>query len=164
MSGRLSQIEDWEQLAEAADFQPAKMAALYCISERQMQRFFGLHFQTTPSHWLRKLQCRMAKELIAQGYSNKAAAAELKFASPSHFCREFKKAYGNSPQTFAAIHLNAKMSLIDKNVANGHSSTLVKDCLSNDGRNRFMKTSERTASNQFGATRSVHLTNGKVKL
>ncbi len=101
MGGRLSKIGEWEQLAKAADFRPAKMAALCCISGRHLERFFEQQFSNTPGRWLRALQCRLAKELIAHGYSNKAAAAELKFASESHFCREFKKHYGVTPQSFA---------------------------------------------------------------
>jgi AraC-like DNA-binding protein len=101
MGGRLAKIEEWEKLARQADFRPAKMAALCCISSRQLERFFALQFSDTPGQWLRKLQCRLAKELISQGYSNKATAAELKFAGESHFCREFKKQYGATPQTFA---------------------------------------------------------------
>jgi AraC-like DNA-binding protein len=80
------------------------MASLCSISERQLQRLFRQHLRCTPSHWLRDLQCRLAKELIAQGYSNKAAANELKFANESHFCREFKKVFGTSPQSFAPVH------------------------------------------------------------
>jgi AraC-like DNA-binding protein len=101
MGGRLSKIGEWELLAREADFRPAKMAALCCISTRQLERFFSLQFSDSPGQWLRKLQCLLAKELISQGYSNKAAAAELKFASESHFCREFKKQFGAPPQTFA---------------------------------------------------------------
>jgi AraC-like DNA-binding protein len=94
----------WEQLALEADFNSAKLASLCSISGRQLQRIFKRNFNCTPSHWLRELQCRMAKELIAQGYSNKAAASELKFASQSHFCREFKRIFGASPQTFAPAY------------------------------------------------------------
>jgi AraC-like DNA-binding protein len=36
-----------------------------------------------------------------QGYSSKAAAAELYYASDAHFCRDFKKVFGVSPQSFA---------------------------------------------------------------
>jgi AraC-like DNA-binding protein len=77
------------------------MASLCFVSQRQLQRFFDQHFQTTPSRWCRQLQCRLARRLIAEGYSNKAAASELKFASNAHFCREFKKIFGATPQAFA---------------------------------------------------------------
>jgi len=90
-----------ECVAKAAGFNPAKMASLCSISERHLQRTFKKNFQCTPSQWLRLLQCRLAKDLISQGYSTKAAAAELKFASDAHFCREFKKVFGLSPQSFA---------------------------------------------------------------
>jgi|SRR5579872_61215 len=103
MHGRVVN-QKWEQLAQEANFNAARMASLCNISERQLQRIFRRNFDCTPSHWLRDLQCRKAKELIAQGYSNKAAAAELKFASQSHFCREFKRVFGASPQTFAPAY------------------------------------------------------------
>lgn len=99
--GSLLTAEEWEQVAKEADFNPGKMATLCCVSERQLQRLFRKHLGCTPSHWLRELQCRLAKQLISQGYSNKAAAAELKFATESHLCREFKKVFGTSPQTFS---------------------------------------------------------------
>jgi AraC-like DNA-binding protein len=42
-------------------------------------------------------------ELISQGWSSKAVANELNFSSGSHFCHEFKKLYGVSPQSFAPL-------------------------------------------------------------
>lgn len=101
MNGSLLTIEQWERVAREAGFSPAKMASLCSISERQLQRLFRQHLHCTPSHWLRELQCRLAKDLISRGYSNKAAANELRFANESHFCREFKKVFGISPQSFA---------------------------------------------------------------
>jgi AraC-like DNA-binding protein len=103
VNGSLLTIEQWEQVAREAEYNSAKMASLCSISERQLQRLFRQHLHCTPSHWLRELQCRLAKDLIAQGYSNKAAANELKFANESHFCREFKKVFGTSPQRFAPL-------------------------------------------------------------
>jgi transcriptional regulator GlxA family with amidase domain len=105
VSGRLFKIQDWEALAREAAFQPAEMASLVPISQRQLQRFFLQHFHTTPSLWLRELQCRKARQLISEGFSTKAVAVQLKFASESHFCREFKKQFGSSPQTFAPTHI-----------------------------------------------------------
>jgi AraC-like DNA-binding protein len=94
-------MQEWEQVAREAEFSAPKMASLCSISERQLQRVFRKHFNSTPRRWLRELQCRLAKQLVAQGYSSKAAAEEVKFASESHFCREFKKVFGSTPQSFA---------------------------------------------------------------
>lgn len=101
MGGSLLTIEEWEQVAREADFSPSKMAGLLAISERQLQRLFRKYMRCTPSHWLRELQCRLARQLVARGYSNKDVAAQLKFASDAHLCREFKKVFGTTPQSFA---------------------------------------------------------------
>lgn len=116
---RLSRIADWEQLAEAARFQPAELAALCSVSLRQLQRFFFSRFGKTPREWLRELQCRKGRQFIAQGYSTKAAKTELNFASASHFCREFKKIYGVTPQSFAPAVWAAEMSPAGNDVARG---------------------------------------------
>src|SRR6185369_5035165 len=107
MNRRRAAVEQWETLARAADFQPATMANLCRISLRQLERIFSEQFQKTPGAWTRQLQCRLAQELIASGYSTKAAAAELKFADQSHFCHEFRKVFGASPQAFAPSCLPA---------------------------------------------------------
>ncbi len=100
MNNGLGATRDWEQLAKDAAFKPARLAALCSISERQLQRLCKKQFHCTPRTWLRELQCHLAKDLIAKGYSSKAAAAELCFATEAHFCREFKKIYGSCPQSF----------------------------------------------------------------
>jgi AraC-like DNA-binding protein len=104
MKGRLERISDWEALARAGEFEPAKMAALCPISLRQLERFFAEHFRKTPGEWTRELQCRLAQHLIAEGYSTKAAALELKFTNEPHLCREFKKLFGVTPQTCAPLY------------------------------------------------------------
>lgn len=115
MSGKQVRTQDWEQVAKQAEFKPAKMATLCSMSERHLQRIFKKHLQRTPSQWLRELQCRLAKQLISQGYSSKAAAAELNFATDAHFCREFKKVFGTPPQSFAPAHgIGLKLSMLDK--------------------------------------------------
>ena len=115
MSGTAVKAQDWEQVARQAEFRPAKMATLCSMSERHLQRIFKKHLQRTPSQWLRELQCRLAKQLISQGYSSKAAAAELNFATDAHFCREFKKIFGTPPQSFAPAHgISLKLSVLDK--------------------------------------------------
>ena len=106
---------DWERMAKEADFRPAKMALLCSVSERHLQRIFKKYLNCTPSRWLRDLQCRLAKDLISQGYSSKAAAVEMKFATEAHFCREFKKAFGSSPQHYAPNHVGClRLALLEK--------------------------------------------------
>jgi AraC-like DNA-binding protein len=112
---RLVRVQEWERVAREADFRPTRMAALCSLSERQLERIFKRHLNCTPSQWLRELQCRLAKDLVSQGYSSKAAAAELKFATDAHFCREFKKVFGTSPQTFAPNRLGyLSLALLDR--------------------------------------------------
>ena len=115
MKGILLRSQDWERLAVEAKFKPVELATLAGVSERHLQRIFKKYLQCTPARWLRELQCRLAKELISSGYSNKAAAAELHFATDAHFCREFKKYFGVSPQNFAPNHLGyLKLSALEK--------------------------------------------------
>jgi AraC-like DNA-binding protein len=97
----LVKADDWERAAKEANYNLSKMASMFCLSERQLQRVFKKNLQRTPSQWLRELKCRLAQELISQGYSTKAAAAELNFSTESHFCHAFRKVFGTSPQAAA---------------------------------------------------------------
>jgi AraC-like DNA-binding protein len=103
MSGRLDQIQGWELIAQKAEFRPLNMAGLCSISERQLERHFQSHFKMAPRQWLRVLRCGLAKQLIMRGYSTKAVAADLYFANSCHFCREFKRFFGVSPQRFSPV-------------------------------------------------------------
>jgi len=104
MSRRLLQIQDWEKLAREAHFRPEAMAALCPISLRQLERFFREAFHKTPRTWTRELRCRLALKLIAEGWSNKAVATELHFWDEAHFCHDFRRVYGTSPQAFAPLY------------------------------------------------------------
>ena len=100
---RLEAVEHWEALAREVDFEPEAMASRSRVSLRQLERIFAVQFQKTPKKWIVELKCRLAQELIAQGYSTKAAAAQLNFANESHFCHEVKKTCGVPPQAFASL-------------------------------------------------------------
>ncbi len=104
MSCRLRRIQNWEVIAKEAEFRPIAMADLCFVSLRTMERFFVLHFQKTPSRWVRELRCELARRLIAQGYSNKAVVQELAFGNDSHLCHDFRAIYGVSPQGFAPLY------------------------------------------------------------
>lgn len=101
MAARLLRVKDWEAVAREAKFRPAAAAANCGVSLRQIERFFAEHFGKSPGHWMRETRCRMAKELIVKGWSNKAVVKELGFGNESHFCHQFQQFYGCSPQTYA---------------------------------------------------------------
>jgi transcriptional regulator GlxA family with amidase domain len=101
MKGLTPNIGDWQTLAHRAKFRPASMAALCCISLRQLERHFANQFHTTPRSWTQHLRLRLAKELLSRGFTNKAVVAELGFTDNAHLCREFKKRCGNTPRCYA---------------------------------------------------------------
>jgi transcriptional regulator GlxA family with amidase domain len=105
MSGQLLKVTDWKIVAQTAKFKPASMAAMCSISLRQLERHFANQFHQTPGAWTRELRLRLAKELILQGWSNKAVAAELDFTDNPHLCREFKRKCGTTPRRYAPLHL-----------------------------------------------------------
>lgn len=103
MHGRLSRVQNWEQLAQRAEFRPIVMASLCSVSLRQLERFFRQRFNSTPQVWARQLRCRIARQHISEGWLNKAVAAELHFGNESHLCHEFKRLLGAPPQAFAPM-------------------------------------------------------------
>ncbi len=77
MRSHLSKIQGWEALALEAKFHPAIMAALCPICPSQMERFLRAEFQKIPMEWIREFRCRLARQLISQGWSNKAVEGWL---------------------------------------------------------------------------------------
>jgi len=49
---------------------------------------------------MREMQLRVAADLISKGLTNKTVAEQLKFASVTHFCREFKRYFGTTPRDY----------------------------------------------------------------
>ena len=111
MSSRLLRVEDWEKLAAEFKFDLDAMVVSGGVSLRQLERFFKLKFGQRPTAWMGELKCRRAAELIGRGYRTDEAARETGFASASHLCHEFKKAYGVPPQSFAPGVRGRQMSL-----------------------------------------------------
>lgn len=103
LHSRLRRIQDWEGLSKKAHYDPATMAALCSVSLRQLERFFKLRWGETPRCWLLHLRCRIARQLLEQGYSSNAVVAELHFAGIPHLCHAFNRIYKRAPQSFAPI-------------------------------------------------------------
>jgi transcriptional regulator GlxA family with amidase domain len=79
------------------------MASICRLSLRQLERHFEKRLNATPRNWVREARCRRAIKLLVHGYTNKAVVAELNFASESQLCRDFKKVFGDSPQSVARV-------------------------------------------------------------
>jgi AraC-like DNA-binding protein len=106
MSARLLRIHHWETLATRAGFQVKTMADLCRTNRRTLERFFQKAFHKTPKLWLREVRCRKALKLLWEGLSNKAIVEKLYFGNDSHFCHEFRRFYGISPQTMGLVFKN----------------------------------------------------------
>jgi AraC-like DNA-binding protein len=77
------------------------IAGLCSISLRQLERFFVERFNRTPTSWAREVRCRLARKLVQEGWRGKEIANTLHYANESHLCREFKRAFGLPPRSFA---------------------------------------------------------------
>ena len=87
----------WENLAAQVQYQPAKMAELFSVSLRTVQRHFRKHYNVSIKEWLRSVQMQEAKNRILAGNPIKAVASELGFKQVSHFSRVFKQTFGIAP-------------------------------------------------------------------
>src|SRR3954471_1733272 len=74
---KLLRITNWENRAARAQYNAAELAKLCSVSLRHLERHFHEEWRSTPRKRLRELQCRAARDLIANGASTKAAAATV---------------------------------------------------------------------------------------
>ena len=130
VSKRLSNVADWVGLARDTGYDPGGMAARCRVHLRTLERFFRRNFRKTPTEWMLELRCRLAAERILEGYSTKAAAQEFGFSDPPHFCREFKKRFGVTPQNYvllsSAVPSGPKLSLVFNKVVSVQSLAVDK--------------------------------------
>ncbi|HOX59445.1 MAG TPA: helix-turn-helix domain-containing protein, partial [Candidatus Paceibacterota bacterium] len=80
---RLFTLADLERLAVELKFDLDGLAARCGVSLRQFQRLFKAQHSQCPRDWMREMKCRIAAELIRQGYRTSEAAREAGFASPA---------------------------------------------------------------------------------
>ena len=106
------------------------------VSLRQLERHFATHFRTSPKAWSRELRLRTAKQLLCQGWSNKAIAMELAFTDNAHFCREFKKLSGQTPHFYSALAVSARLKQLS-------AAALTSTAPQRDGRQPRLKVSKR---------------------
>jgi AraC-like DNA-binding protein len=104
MSAKLRLKVDWVRLARRANYSTAALAALCCISVRQLERDFHRETSQSPEKWLNGLRARDGLKLLREGSTVKEAASILGYRYPEGFTRDFKKVFGISPSYFREIH------------------------------------------------------------
>jgi AraC-like DNA-binding protein len=95
-------LEQWEALAESADYDCRKLAASRGHSLRQLEREFHAVFGPPPHVWLNEQRVEAAERLLLSGKPVKWVAFELGYKQPSHFCRQFKLNNHVTPSQFAS--------------------------------------------------------------
>lgn len=76
----------------------AQMAAMVCLSERQLHRLCLQHWGHSPKHYLQLLRLRQASLLLTTTHlSIKQVALQTGFINPYHFSTAFKAQYQQSP-------------------------------------------------------------------
>ena len=97
MQSCLSQIADWDRLAEASGWTVHGLAAKCGVTPRSLERFLGKRTGLAVRVRLRELRQMRAILYLRAGAPVKQVAYELAFRQPSHFTRQFKQFYGMPP-------------------------------------------------------------------
>lgn len=87
-------------LAEARAADPPSLSEAAAAVGRSRSSFCRWFRECTGATWAscaEEIRLEAARRLIESGSSAAAAAAELGYADPSHFCRRFKARFGDSP-------------------------------------------------------------------
>ncbi|KRK33913.1 helix-turn-helix transcriptional regulator [Levilactobacillus parabrevis] len=87
--------------AEPQQTSVAKIVAARNISQSYALKLFQKYYHESPQQYLIALKLATAKELLCQPKARiNAVSAKLAYASPSHFTREFKKHFGQTPRAY----------------------------------------------------------------
>jgi AraC-like DNA-binding protein len=97
MNRTLSQIQDWSQLAQQANWSVKAMAERCGVSESTLRRHFIRTMGKTTKKWISDQRQKQAIELLKDGSSIKETAMQLGFQHPNNFTREFRKYWGKHP-------------------------------------------------------------------
>lgn len=108
-----SRAQFWACAARHAKYNAQNLAAHAHLNIRQIERRCREELGRTPQEWLNEQKLVAARWLLLENESIKEVAMDLGFKQLSHFCREFKQAYGITPSQF--LHLQRRLA---QNVAN----------------------------------------------
>jgi AraC-like DNA-binding protein len=102
---QLAAVKDWPKLALYHKYRVGKIAADRHVSLAELRSFckHTLRNKPTTKQWLRQLRLAQAERQLYNGFSTEAVARELGYKDASHFCNEFKRERGRSPQIWLAL-------------------------------------------------------------
>lgn len=82
------------------------------LSARQMERLFRMHFEETPSRYYLRLRLARARHLLTHtALPVVQVALATGFASPAHFTKCYREAFGNTPSAERQAPVKARLAL-----------------------------------------------------
>lgn len=97
---RQGSVDDWRSLARSAGYDVHKLAILFGLSTRQIERLVRARFNLPPREFLRRERMASAAQLLRSADSIKETSFELGYTHPTTFNRHFKKHFGVTPTEF----------------------------------------------------------------
>jgi len=102
MNPRLKQVEKWPELALQAKWSVSILSKQCGVSLRTLERFFLKEMGKTPKAWLVEQRQRQAINMVNHGSTVKETAYSLGYKHVTHFSRDFKDYWGQSPSARSA--------------------------------------------------------------
>src|SRR5688572_19627233 len=84
-------------LATSCDYDGKKLARMFNISQRQLQRMFSAELARSPQSWLNEQRLLAARDMLKTAHSIKEVAYTLGFRRTSQFSRDFRRMFGFTP-------------------------------------------------------------------
>ena len=103
MMGEWHRQVEWPATARIAGYSCHGMAMLLGISLRQVQRHFRSSCESTVHDFLFELRMKDAATLLASSLRIYEVSSLLGYHSTSHFCRDFKRYFRESPLRFKRL-------------------------------------------------------------
>jgi AraC-like DNA-binding protein len=82
----------------------AELAKVVGLSEVRLKRFFKAYYGIAPYGYLLNTRMEKAKLLLREGVPNRSIATKLGYTTESNFCKAFRIACQQSPNSWKEIH------------------------------------------------------------
>lgn len=101
MDRRIKTIQQMLEKESMCGSRVRDLAALVNLSVSRTQHLFKQQTGITLGKYIRELRMRKAKELLDNSFFTvKEVMAKIGRADPSHFAREYRRAYGRTPSEY----------------------------------------------------------------